>query len=59
MDIKCHCGDTNCKTGINICKEGMFLTSKSGEENLMYIDSNQLVALINELREILIERTKE
>ena len=40
MIVKCSCGNKGCKTQINICSVGAFITDKNGDECLMYLDAN-------------------
>ena len=53
--IKCTCGDPNCKTGISFDRDGLYLHTKDGQEALMYVDANTIVALIHELKKMLID----
>lgn len=57
--IRCSCGDKECKIQVNLVGEGLWIVDKDGDETLMYLDPNTIVALINELRKLLIQKTNE
>jgi hypothetical protein len=52
--IKCACGDKNCKANIRFeSPNKIWLTGKSGEESLMYIDIYSLIDMSKELKDLL------
>jgi len=57
--VKCACGGEECKIQINLVEEGLWFVDKDGDETLMYLDPNTIVALIHELRKLLIRMTNE
>lgn len=51
--IKCACGDKDCPIEIRLCDKELWMTNKSGEETLMYLDANSTVELIKEAHQAL------
>ncbi len=47
--ISCACGKKGCLTKIEF-GDGLHFTDKDGNETLMYLDANSLVALVHEAR---------
>lgn len=54
MKYKCTCGDSECTTGIHTEEPNIITpTDKDGNESLMYVDANTVVALIKALKSLL------
>ena len=59
MKHKCCCNEDGCKIALDIGSNEIRLYDKSGDESLMYVDPNTIVAMIQDLRKGLIVLTEE